>query len=67
MYALSATDGERKSVVITNIAESVEIETELTEDFAVYIIDENNLFERTELNPKKFTLAENTVAVIKNF
>ena len=66
-FAVSATDGERRSVVITNIAESVEIETELTKDFAVYIIDENNLFVKTELDPNKFTLAENTVAVIKNF
>ena len=45
----------------------MDIETDLTEDFAVYIIDENNLFVKTELDPNKFTLAENTVAVIKNF
>ena len=67
VYAVAATDGEEKSIAITNTKEDVEIETNLTEDFAVYIIDENNLFTKTELDPKKFTLRENTVAIVKNF
>ena len=67
VLAVAATDGEKKSIAITNTKEDVEIETDLPEDFAVYIIDENNLFTKTELDPNKFTLKENTVAVLKNF
>ena len=41
VLAVAATDDEKKSIAITNITEDVEIETDLSEDFAVYIIDEN--------------------------
>ncbi len=65
--AISATDGERKSIIITNTKEDVEVELTVTDDFSVHIIDKDNLFTKTDLNPKKFTLKENTVVVIKNF
>ena len=67
VYALAAKDGDRKSVIVSNIEEDVKIELNLEDDFSVYIIDKDNLMTKTELNPNEFILKENTVAVIKNF
>ena len=67
VYAVSATDGERKSLIVSNVGKETFTETNLTGDFTVYIIDKDNYIEKTDLNPCGFTLNENTVAVIKNF
>ena len=67
VYAISATDGERKAIIITNTKEDVEVELTVTDDFSVHIIDKDNLFTQTDLNPTNFTLKENTVVIIKNF
>ena len=67
VYSLAATDGEKKSVIISNVKEAVELETSLSDEFSVYVIDVNNHFTKTEWSPRKFTLPENTVAVVKNF
>ena len=67
VYALAARHDEKASVVIANINEDVEVELALPDGFSVYIIDKENLMTKTELDPCKFILKENTVAVIKNF
>ena len=67
IFALAATDGEKRSMILSNINADTEVGVELPDGFAVYVIDKNNLFIKTDLDPKKFTLKENTVAIIKNF
>jgi len=67
IYALAAKNDREKSIVISNTAEDTEMELDLQEGFSVYIIDKNNLFTKTDMNPCKFTLKKNTVAIIKNF
>ena len=67
IYAVAARNGDKKSVVISNILDDAEIELNLTDDFCVYIIDKENHITETKLSPSKFILKENTVAVVKNF
>ena len=68
IYALAAKNGERCGVLISNITgEAAEIATELSGDFAVYIIDKDNIITRTEYDPDRFILNESTVAFIKNY
>lgn len=67
IHALAAADGERREVILSNLGEDVEITLDLPDGFSVYIIDKDNLFTKTDLDPRGFVLTENTVAVIKNF
>lgn len=67
VYAIAASDGERKSVILSNIGSDTKVELALPSGFYVYILDKENLITKTELNPNEFTLRENTVAIIKNF
>jgi len=67
VYALAATDGERKSVILSNIAADCDIKLDLPEGFSVFIIDKDHFITKTDLDPNDFELKENTVAVIKNF
>ena len=67
IYAVSATDGERKALIVSNIGKETDIEIDVADDFCVYIIDKDNFIAKTDLNPSEFVLKENTVALIKNF
>lgn len=67
VFAVAATNGEKKSVILSNVKKDIEIETNLSDDFYVYLIDAENFIAKSDLNPKSFVLKENTVAVIKNF
>ena len=67
VYALAAKNGGKASVIITNVSDDVEINLDLPDGFSVYIIDKENLVTKTELDPCKFILKENRIAVIKNF
>ena len=67
IYALAATDGEKSSIILSNIKEDTEMKLNLPDGFSVYIIDKDNLFTKTDLYPEQFILKENTVAIIKNF
>ena len=67
VYALAAAKGEKRSVILANLGEDTKITLDLPLGFHVYIIDKDNLFVRTELDPREFTLKKNTVAVVKNF
>lgn len=54
--------------MLSNYSEKdVEIKTNLSEEFDVYLIDENNFYTRSKVNLKNFTLKQNHVAVIKNY
>lgn len=67
IYTLAATNGEQKAVVLSNTKDNVEITINLPNNFSVFVIDKDNLFVKTNFNPTRFTLAKNTVAVIKNY
>ena len=54
--------------MLSNYSEKdVEIKTNLSEEFDVYLIDENNFYTKSCVNPKSFTLKQNHVVVIKNY
>lgn len=54
--------------MLSNCSEKdAEIKTNLSEEFDVYLIDENNFYTRSNVNLKNFTLKQNYVAVIKNY
>ena len=67
VYALAAENGEKKSIILSNLKEDVEITANLSDGFNVYIIDKDNFITKTDFNPNKFVLKENTIVVIKNF
>ena len=67
IYALAATNGEKRSIIISNTNADTEVGLELPNGFSVYIIDKDNLFTKTDFDPERFLLKENTVAIIKNF
>ena len=67
IYALAATDGEKSSIILSNLKEDTEMKLNLPDGFSVYIIDKDNLFTKTDLYPEQFILKEKTVAIIKNF
>ena len=67
IYALAATDGEKKSMIISNTKADTEVRIALPDGFSVHMIDIDNLFTKTDLDPKQLTLKENSVIVIKNF
>lgn len=66
VYAISATDGKKKAILISNIGENTEIVTNLSEDMKVYIIDQNNHMLEKELSPVCFSLNKNQVAYIES-
>lgn len=66
LYALAATDGNNKGVMIVNATGAdADIETNLEDGFDIYVVDEEHLLEKIDLNVKKFTLKENQVAYIR--
>lgn len=67
LYAVAAKNGERKSVIISNLQKDTKVELNLTDEFIVYLLDKDNFITKTELNPNGFILRENTVAIVKNF
>ena len=67
IYALAATDGVKKSVIVSNVGVDRAISLELPAGFRVSIIDKEHFITETDWDPNGFTLPENTVAVIRNF
>ena len=65
VYAVAATDGNEKAILISNISgEDANIITNC-ENMTVYIIDEENFFTETKLNSKQFTIKQNQVVFLK--
>ncbi|MBQ2757556.1 MAG: hypothetical protein IJF31_03640 [Clostridia bacterium] len=68
LYALAATDGTRKAMLISNVAEKAkEITTDLGEGFTVYLIDQDHMLDKTALCADKFTAQPNQVFLICNY
>ena len=67
VYALAAANGDKKAIMLSNIGEACEIELDLDGDFAVYLLDKDTYLEKAALDPGRFVLPENTVALIKNY
>ncbi len=68
VYAAAAKDGEKKAVMISNLSGGDKLITfDLTSDFTVELIDEDHFLTKTELNPSRFTLKNDQVALIRNY
>ena len=68
VYAVSATDGEKKAVMISNVSdEDKNIKINLADGFKVYLIDMENLFCETDLKASDFILKKEQVVLIKNY
>ena len=67
VYTIAAKSKDKKAIIVSNVGEDVKIISSLQKDFSVYLIDKDNQTTKTKLNPKKFTLKENTVVLIKNY
>ena len=67
MYALAATDGEKRAVLIANISQAdQQCTTDLPSTMKIYAIDETHHCTLTECSPKAFTLAKDQVYFIKD-
>ncbi len=66
VYAVAATDGKQKEVLVANIGKDMILSTNL-KDFDVYLIDEDHSIEKIEADSSKLTLKENQVMLLKNY
>jgi hypothetical protein len=68
IYAVAATDGSRRALMISNIsAEDKQISTNLEGEYKAYLVDKDNLLTSIDLSVTDFTLAPETVILIKNY
>ncbi|MCQ2426791.1 MAG: hypothetical protein MJ137_00120 [Clostridia bacterium] len=58
LYAIAATDGAKKGVLITNNAEKKLVRTNLDAGFSAYAIDEKHFLTPKKINCKQFTLGQ---------
>ena len=66
LYALAATDGEKKAVLMTYMGEGeIEVATPFESDAEVYLIDEEHMLEKVDYNAANFTLKQYQVVLIK--
>lgn len=65
LYVLAAGDEENVAVLITNTGDDDKVEINLTSDYTVYLIDENNRMVETDKNPVRFMLGQNQTVLIK--
>ena len=56
LYALAATNGKERGILITNIGEDKDVETNLDSSYTVYAIDEKHFMTKKRLNLKSFKL-----------
>ena len=56
LYAMAATNGEKQGILITNIGDDKEIETNLGRGYTVYRIDEKHPMTKARLSVKSFKL-----------
>jgi hypothetical protein len=66
LYALAATDGNQKAVLMTYMGEGeIEVTTEFEEGAEVYLVDEAHMLEKVDYNAANFTLKQHQVVFIK--
>ncbi len=58
LYALAATDGERRGVLIANIGEDKEIETDLGSGWTAYLIDDRHFMTKKRMSAGKFRIKQ---------
>jgi len=58
LYALAATDGNKRGVLITNIGEKKLVKTNLDAGFTAYAIDEKHFLTPKKMNCRQFTLGQ---------
>ena len=68
VYAVAATDGEKKAVLISNYSEEGKtLNVELDDSFTVYILEKDRFLEKSEQTAKNLKLESYQVALIKNY
>ena len=65
LYALAATDGEAKGVLIANIGEARTVTTNLEEGYTVYKIDFDHHMTPVELDYNSFEMAQYETLLLK--
>ncbi|MBE6553134.1 MAG: hypothetical protein E7666_02210 [Ruminococcaceae bacterium] len=65
VYALAAKNGDACAILLSNIQEDTTVKLDLPDGFCVYILDRDHFITKTDWDPNEFTLAENTVALLK--
>jgi hypothetical protein len=58
LYAMAATNGKERGILITNIGAEKEIETNLGRGYIVYQIDEKHFMTKKRVSVKKFVLKQ---------
>ena len=58
LYAMAATNGKERGILITNIGEEKEIETNLGRGYIVYQIDEKHFMTKKRVSVKKIVLKQ---------
>ena len=67
LYAMAATNGRERGILITNIGEEKELETNLGRGYTAYRIDEKHFMTKTRVSVKKFKLKQyDTLYIEKN-
>ena len=67
MYAVAATDGEGKAIMIVNHSEETQrICTNMDKSFTIYLIDKEHYLTKTELSATEFTMEPNQIVFITN-
>lgn len=67
VYALAAANGEKQALLLSNVGEDTEIETALSSNFHILLLDREHFLTETDWDPERFTLPKNTVVMIRNF
>lgn len=67
VYAVGATDGEKKALLLTNIGEDIEMCIGLPENMKAYLIDQEHFMTEAKIDPNGFTLAKNETLFFKNY
>ena len=58
LYAMAAIDGNARGILIANIGEDKEIETDLGRGYTAYLIDEKHFMTKKRMSVKKFTIKQ---------
>ena len=67
LYAMAATNGKERGILITNIGAEKEIETNLGRGYIVYQIDEKHFMTKKRVSVKKFVLKQYDTLYIEKF
>ena len=59
VYALAAVQGDSRGVLLTNIGDDTQVQTDLDSGMTAYLIDDTHLLEQVEIDPAQFVLKTN--------